>query len=202
MVATFIRHDDRRIVFKRTGDERTGGLIVMGFGALFASMPIYWLCQAAPRDPYRIPILILLASIGILISGWGWSLILASEWLVIDLSRRTYKGRRGLPFWRERFEGPLDDFEEIRIVDVPWEHDPNQRQWAVAWIWKDQLHEPFIARYWKRPRSFHLTRPWTQDDRLSFVRTLKGMAKCTGLPLGVPRAYLDHIGVFDLSGDV
>ena len=89
IVATFIRHDERRIVFKRTGNERAGDLLVMGFGALFASGPIYWLCQPDPPDPYRIPLLILLASIGVLICGWGSSQILLSEKLVIDLSRGT-----------------------------------------------------------------------------------------------------------------
>ena len=201
-MATFIRHDERRIVFKRTGDERVGGVLVMGFGALFASMPIYWLCQPNPPDPYRIPILILLTSIGVLMGGWGLSQILLSENLVIDLSCSNYWGSRGLPFWRKRFHGPLDDFEEIRIVAVPSEHDPNQRQWAVAWIWKDQLHPPFLVRYWERPRSFQLSRPWTHGDHLSFVRTLKGMAKCTGLPLGVPRAYSNALGVLDLSADL
>ncbi len=31
---------------------------------------------------------------------------------------------------------------------------------------------------------------------------LKGIAKCTGLPLGVPRAYFDQLGVFDLSSEL
>ena len=47
-MATFIWHDDRRIVFKKTGDERTGGIILLGFGALFAGRPITWLSRAAP----------------------------------------------------------------------------------------------------------------------------------------------------------
>ncbi len=201
-MATFIRHDDRRIVFKRTGDERTGGLIVVGFGALFASIPLYWLCQPGPPDPYRIYLLALLASVGGLICVWGLSLILPSERLVIDLDHGVYSGSRGLPFWRERFRGPLEDFAEIRIVDVPYEHDPNQRQWAVVWIWKNELHQSFLVRYWKRPSSFHLTRSWHDGDRLKFLRTLKGMAECTGLPLGVPTTYINQFGLFDIAGEL
>ena len=84
----------------------------------------------------------------------GLFLTLKSEWLVIDLGRGTYRGRRGMLFWRERLDGPVDDFDEIRIVEVPCEHDPNKRQWAVAWIWTNQLHQPFLVRYWGRLNPF------------------------------------------------
>ncbi|MGB0070774.1 MAG: hypothetical protein WBQ11_22345, partial [Isosphaeraceae bacterium] len=77
---------------------------------------------------YAILFLILFALVGVLICGWGLFPTLTSEWLVIDLSRGIYRGRRGVLFWHERLDGPLDDFEEVRIVDVPSEHDPNQRQ--------------------------------------------------------------------------
>lgn len=205
-MATFIRQDDRRIVFKRIGDERVGGVILLGFGALFASIPIYWLfywlSKAPARDTYAIPVLSLFALVGVLICGLGLFLVLKSEWMVIDLTRGTYRGRRGMLFWRERLDGTVDDFDEIWIVEVPCEHDPNQRQWAVAWIWTNQFHQPFLVRCWGRQRSFHLARPWTEDDRLSFLRALRGIAKCTGLPLGVPRAYIDQLGVFDLSNEL
>jgi hypothetical protein len=118
-VATFIWHDDRRIAFKKTGGERTGGIILLGFGALFAGRPITWLSRAAPPDMYAILFLILFALVGVLICGWGLFPTLTSEWLVIDLSRGIYRGRRGVLFWHERLDGPLDDFEEVRIVDVP-----------------------------------------------------------------------------------
>ena len=124
-MARFIRHDDRRIVFKRTGDERVDGLIPVGFGALFASTPVSWLFEPPPPDMYAIPIVVLFAVIGALICVYGLFLILKSEWLVIDLRRGTNRGRRGVLFWCERLDGPLDDFEEIWIVDLPSEQDPN-----------------------------------------------------------------------------
>ncbi|MGB2610411.1 MAG: hypothetical protein WBC80_15655, partial [Isosphaeraceae bacterium] len=84
--------------------------------------------SGCPPDMYAILFLILFALVGVLICGWGLFPTLTSEWLVIDLSRGIYRGRRGVLFWHERLDGPLDDFEEVRIVDVPSEHDPNQRQ--------------------------------------------------------------------------
>lgn len=109
---------------------------------------------------------------------------------------------RNSPGRAKRLASQTIIFEEIWIVDVPFEHDPNQRHRAVAWSWKNHLRQPFPVRYWGRSRSFHLTRPKTDGDRLSQVRALKGMARCTGLHLGVPRAYIDHLGAFDLSGHV
>ena len=83
----------------------------------------------------------------------------------------------------------------------PAEHDHNQRQWAVAWVWKNELHPPFLVRYWGPLEAFHLARPWKDGDRLSQLSVLRGMAKSTGLPLGVPRAYLDSLGGTEFSGE-
>jgi hypothetical protein len=60
-----------------------------------------------------------LAVISLIMMGHSLIPLFRSEQLTIDLLQRNYSGRRGLPFWGERLGGPLDDFEEIRLVDIP-----------------------------------------------------------------------------------
>ena len=124
---------------------------------------------------------------------------LKSEWPVIDLRRCTSRGRRGRYCGRGRFEGPIDDLEEVRIVYLPAGHDPNQWQWVVEWIWRNELHRAVSRAILGAFKIFSFVATvdvWRSSENL---RTLTGMARCTGLPPAVLRAYLDQLGVFDLS---
>ena len=69
---------------------------------------------------------------------------------VIDLRRRTYKGRRGLVFWTQRLRGPLEDFDSIRgwlrclriIVR-------GRRGWALEFVWRHERHRAFRVTHWR-----------------------------------------------------
>jgi hypothetical protein len=200
-VATFVRHDEQRIVFKRIGDERIWGVMLAGAGVVFIAVCVHGWLRAADQDRDPTAFLVFLA-FSVLVLAGGLFELLRSDWLVLDLVQQSYRGFRGFLLWGDRLRGPLADFAEIRLVEVESEVDRNQRHWAVAWIWKGELHAPFMVRYWDRPRSFHLARPWNDGDRLSFLRELKAIAKQTRLPLGVPDRYLEEHGVLDLPIDV
>ena len=69
---------------------------------------------------------------------------------VIDLKRRTYKGRRGLVFWTQRLRGPLEDFDKIRgwlrclrIIVRGW------RGWALEFVWCHERHRAFRVTHWR-----------------------------------------------------
>jgi len=197
-VPTLTRLDTDRIVCKTIIEERLFGALWAACGTLFTIVGLYALMQG--RMDYG-KFLFLLASLAIIWIGMIHVGALKTEWLVVDLRRRTYKGRRGLLFWTERLRGPLEDFDQIRLAQVPADHREGRPGWALEFVWRHDAHRAFRVTQWRRPRSFHLEHCWGDLDSRSLLRNLKAMSRYTGLPLEVPKAYLASLGLFDSEID-
>jgi hypothetical protein len=195
-VATLTRLDTDRIVCKTIIEERVFGAMMAACGTLFLIVGLY----AMQGWDYG-KILFLLASLAIIWIGMILLGALQTAWLVIDLTRRTYKGRRGLLFWTERLRGPLEDFDQIRLVRVPADHREGCPGWALEFVWRHDTHRAFRVTHWRRPQSFHLEHCWGDLDSRSLLRNLKAMSQFTRLPLEVPKTYLDSLGLFDSEVD-
>lgn len=190
---TLTRLDTDRIVCKTIVEERLFGAMMAACGTLFTIVSLYVLMQG--RDYGMVPFIV--ASLAIIWIGMIHMGALKTEWLVIDLRRRKYKGRRGLLFWAERLRGPLEDFDQIRLAQVPADRREGRPGWALEFVWRHHTHRAFRVDHWRRPRSFHLERCWGELDSRSLLRNVKAMSQCTGLPLEIPKTYLDSLGLFD-----
>lgn len=197
-MATLTRLDTDRIVCKTVLEERLFGATMAGIATLCLISGVYALAHG-PMDSSKL-LFFVPYILGALAFAWAGMIplgALKNEWLVIDPSRRRYRGRRGLLFWAETIRGPLDDLDHIRLVKAPADHREGRPGWAFEFAWRDDLHRPFRVTQWRRPRSFHLERCWGELDSRSLLSTLKAMSRYTGLPLDVPKTYLDSLGLFD-----
>jgi hypothetical protein len=201
-VPTLTRLDHHRIVCKTIAEERQIGVILAGVGMFLAIFAVY----GSARGPSDWASLLVLVAylLGMLAATWAGLFRyggLKNEWLAIDLGRRRYKGRRGLFFWAETLRGPLDDLERVRLVEIPADPQTGRFFWVFEFVWLEDRHRPFRVNYWSRPRSFHLESCRGYLDSRSLLRTLKEMSRCTGLPLEIPKKYLDSLGLFDFEID-
>jgi hypothetical protein len=202
MVATLTRLDTDRIVCKTIFEERLFGAMMAGIATLCLIGGGYALAHG-PIDSSKLLFFVpyILAAAAFLWAGMIPLGVLKSEWLVVDLTRKRYSGRRGLLFWAETLRGPLDDLDHIRLVKAPADHREGRPGWAFEFAWRKDSHLPFLVTHWKRPRSFHLEHCWGELDSRSLLSNLKAMSRYTGLPVGVPKAYLDGLGLFDSEID-
>jgi hypothetical protein len=201
-LATFTTHDEERIVFETTGDERAFGLLLLGHGALFAGAPLYGLASHGVPEIKAFLLLSVILLVGLAEVAYSLYLLCRTEWLIIDLRHRSYRGRRGILLWGERLAGPLGDFEGIRLRAIPCGRRSRHLRWVVEWEWSDGRRRPFRVSDWGRLRSFHLAAVPSRSGSLVFLRSLVAIAADAGLPLAIPRSCLDGIGVGDLQLDV
>ena len=201
-MASFVARDDEQIVFDTIGDERAPGLLLALHGSAFAGAPLYAFILYGARNPSAWPILVLFVPVGVAVLGHGLRLLLKSEWLVIDLRGRSHAGCRGGLFWGERWVGLLGDFDHIRLCDIPCGHRGRHRRWIVEWVWTNQERRPFRVSGWGRPESFRIAPRRRLGDDIEFLRELRGIAEDVGLPLLVPRRFLDGLGVEDSDLDL
>ncbi len=196
------RLDTDRIVCKTIIEERLFGAMMAGIATICLIGGVYVLAHG-PMDSSKL-LFIVPYILGALAFTWAGMIplgALKNEWLVIDLGRRRYRGRRGLLFSTETLGGSLDDLDHIRLVEAPADHREGRPGWALEFAWRDDLHRPFRVTQWRRPRSFHLEQCWGELDSRSLLLSLKAMSRCTGLPLEIPKAYLDSLGLFDSEID-
>ena len=120
--ATLISHDKDRVIIGTTADERVSGLLILFYGVLvgfvFVGVPVYWALQSGRLSWWAYPPLFLFGLMSLAPLMAGLSILLQAERLVVDLRKRVYFGRRGVMLWGERFAGPLDDFDQIRLWEV------------------------------------------------------------------------------------
>ena len=196
-MATLTRHDRRAIVFNTVGDEwPLLDLFLMGAGILFTIVGIYELRRTdwspLARNPWLwldpswiLGLLFVLAfiAVGITVCALSFLPIFKSEKLRIDLLSRTYRCRRGLLFWGERFRGSIDDFDHIEAADRPYDRGDGHLSWVVEFVWRCDRHRPFRVDHWIRTKSFQLDRPRADRDRSIIQRTLDEISKEMRLPL-------------------
>ncbi|HWE40265.1 MAG TPA: hypothetical protein VG406_27180 [Isosphaeraceae bacterium] len=195
-MATFTGLKDDRIAFRTIGDERASGLLLLLHGSAFAAMPAYWMPIILARGE-PIPILFLSATllIGLAEVGVALWLLFRSNWLVLDLRSRTYRGRRGLLSWGESFAGPIDDFDSIGLASRRVQRrSKNQEQWFVEWAWRGGTRRPFRVDHWGRMQSFQLTPRHYESDPVDGLAFLHEIAVRAGLPLEIPARFFDGPG--------
>lgn len=200
-MATLTVRDKDRIVFETTGDERAPGLLLLVHGAVFAGLPLNALLHHGVKSASAYPLVLVVALVGLAEIGFALHLLLKSEWLVIDLPRRSYTGRRAVLPWGERWAGSLKEFNHILLRDVPRGRRGRRRRWVVDWVWREQGRRPFRVSGWGRLRSFRLAPSPPANDGLELLRALRAIAADAGLPLVVPERFLDGLGVSDLELD-
>lgn len=199
---TLTRLNAKRIVCKTIFEERLFGAAIAGIATICLIVGVYALAQGR-IDSSELGIFAAYI-LGALAFAWAGLIplgALKNEWLVIDLRRRRYSGRRGFYFWAETLRGPLDDLDKIRLVQAPADPREGRPGLALEFAWRDNLHRPFRVPHWRRPRSFQLEPCWGELESRSLLRNLKAMSRSTGLPLEVPKTYLDSLGLFDSEID-
>ena len=204
-MATLTRHNEKLIVFKKIGDERPlFDLLFMAAGIVFTGTGFYalsnknWMLMVQNPwlllDPsWGIALLLVLGItlVGLAACVYSFATIFNSERLRVDLRRRTYKCRRGLLFWAERFRGPIDEFDHIRVAEKPYQNGDGRLCWAVELVWREDRYQPFRVDYWRRARSFTLERGSVHTDQVLVLRTLREISKSMHLPLVPPPKCLD-----------
>jgi hypothetical protein len=192
-MATFTTHAEDRIVFETTADERVVGLLLVGHSSIFIGAPLYGLIQYGTRgDPWALLLVAVMLLAGMVEAVLGLRVILKSEWLVIDLDRRTYSGQRRLLLWGESLSGPLGDFDHIRLSVVPYGRRKRHRRLVVDWVWRDDKHRPFRVMGWGRLKSFRSSPSRSTVGSVDFFDGLRAVARDSGLPLAVPKPYLEY----------
>lgn len=197
---TMTRLDKDRITFKTIADERGAALPGL-MASFFFVVGVFGMSQGPITHFSRLLFIpfVLFASFIALVALPS---ALSSDRLDIDLRRRTYDGRRGPLFWRERLSGPLDDIEGMRLIYARTKHNTEGPEWALEFKWRKGVPAPFHIHYWRRPRSFRLDPRPGELDPPALARTLRAISRDTGLPLQLPEAFLDSLGVLDLDVDL
>ncbi len=113
-MATFIRHDNRRIVFKCISDEGADGVIYFCIGAFFAILGGSFLVRAVHQGPGASVFWMLFDLAALLPLGLGLYLLTKSEWLEINLATGKYRGCRSVPFCASGSRGPLTTSRKFR----------------------------------------------------------------------------------------
>jgi hypothetical protein len=201
---TLTRLDKDRITFKTIAEERpfieplTVPLLFLGiYGIATGPFTLHKLLVLIPF--VLIPLVASALYLNLLVLG-AWT---RSEWLQIDLRRRTTRGRRGLWFRSERLDGPLDDFDHMRLVDARSDRHAEGAFWALELVWRKGTHLPFRVTCWRRPRSFHLERSrWGDVDPASLLHIVRALADATGLRAELPERYVESKGVLDFDLDL
>ncbi len=200
-LATFTGYDQDRIVFETIADERAPGLLLLIHGAVFAGAPLYASALYGLKGASAWLLLVVGVLAGLAETAFASIVLLKSEWLVIDLRRRSYTGHRGVLFWGDKWSGPIGDFHHIRLSEVPRGRHGRHRRLVVEWVWAEPGRPPFRVTGWGRLKSFRITRCPQGGDGRGFLRDLRAVAEDVGLPLVVPERYVDGLGVNDREVD-
>ncbi len=196
-MATFTAHEKDRIVFETTADERVPGLLLLIHGAVFAGAPLYAVAQYGLKGASACLLVGAVVLLGLGEIAFSLILLLRSESLVIDLLRRCYSGRRGVWLWGEKWAGPIDDFDHIRLIEVPCGRHGRHRRLVVEWVWADEQRPPFRVSSWGGYHSFRLARGSQGSDGREFLRDLRTIAEDVGIPMLLPEPYLGGLGISD-----
>jgi hypothetical protein len=214
-MATLTRRNQKAIVFKRVGDERPlfdllcvpAGIVFTGTGFYLLTIKNWLLMVQRPwllLDPSwgtGLLVVIGFTLVGIALCVYSFAAILRSERLRVDLRRGTYKCRRGVPFRAEKFRGPIDEFDHIRVAENPYQDINGRFCWAVEFVWRDDRHRPFRVDYWRRARSFRLERGSQPSELILVLRALREISKGMNLPLIPPPKYFDGAELADVEND-
>ena len=206
-MATLTQRDKFRIVFATSSEERSPGLILSMHGAFFAGFPLYVLMHAGLTQGGRsaalaCALLGIFGLVGFAEIAIGLGMLMRSERLAIDLRGRVYAGRSGFLFWGRSWAGPLEDFKQIRLSDLPRGRRGRSRRFVVEWLWCEPGLRPFRVLGWGRLQSFRFASNRRGIGSLECLRELQGIARDVGLPLIVSDHYYSAIGVDDLELDV
>ena len=214
-MATLTRLDRKVIAFKTVFEEQPFlDMFFMGAGVLFTCvgctllakkdwMPLAQNAWLLFHPSWGMALLLLLGMILVGTAVWVYSFVnvFKSERLRIDLRRRTYKCRRGLLFWAERFRGSLDEFDHIQVAQVPYDDGSGCLCWSVQFVWREDRHRPFRVDYWKRARSFTLKRACRNSERVRVLRALRDISKSMQVPLIPPPKYVDGAELAEVEDD-
>ena len=202
VLATLTERTKDRITFETTSEERTPGLLLLIHGSVFVGLP---LCALTQYGVATVPAYILIGLIflvGLAVAACGLNLLLRSEWLAIDLKRRAYFGRRGFLLWARRWAGPLEDFEHIRLCDIPCGRRGHHRRWVIEWEWSEKGRQPFRVSGWGWLKSFRIVSDRQVIGGLESLRELRGIAQDVDIPLILSKRYLEGLGVGDVELDI
>jgi hypothetical protein len=198
---TLVKLDTDRIVCKTIAEERLFFLMFAGIGTPMLMAGVYVVTHTPIDNPNLLGVVTVLLFLLAPICG-AFHIGLRREWLVIDPVRKRYTGRRGPLLWAEALRGSLDDLDRIRLVRATADPTQGCPDWAFEFVWRGDSHRPFRVTHWKRPRSFHLEGYWGERPAESLLHILKALSQYTGLPLEIPKTYLNTAGLFDMEIDV